>query len=166
MNILGISGQESDAAAALVQDGRVVAAIEEEKLARIRHVGMNYSGGLPEKAIQFCLERAGLNFSEIDCVAYYLEPHRLFHREVAFNSSRATLASDSASIEEFPPYFVDSLNDLKMRLRTRLMAEAQLGDRGRFVFVNHHLAHASSAFYSSGFESAAVVSADSKGDMT
>ena len=46
MNILGISGQEKDAAAALVQDGRVVAAIEEEKLARIRHVGMNYAGGL------------------------------------------------------------------------------------------------------------------------
>ena len=60
MNILGISGQERDAAAALVRDGRVVAAIEEEKLARIRHIGMNYAGGLPFRAIEFCLERAGI----------------------------------------------------------------------------------------------------------
>src|SRR5205085_386599 len=58
MNILGLSGQEREAAAALVQNGRVIAAIEEEKLARIRDVGMNYAGGLPHRAIQFCLERA------------------------------------------------------------------------------------------------------------
>ena len=62
MNILGLSGQERDAAAALVQKGRVVAAIEEEKLARIRHISMNYAGGLPQRAIQFCLERAGITY--------------------------------------------------------------------------------------------------------
>jgi carbamoyltransferase len=166
MNILGISGQERDAAAALVQDGRVTAAIEEEKLNRIRHVGMNYAGGLPYRAIEFCLERGGVKFSDIDCVAYYLEPHKLFHREVAFNSTRATLQSEAASIEDFPPYFVDSLNNLKMRLRTKRLAESLLGERGRFVFVNHHLAHGASAFYSSRFESAAVISAGNKGDMT
>jgi carbamoyltransferase len=166
MNILGISGQDRDAAAALVQDGRLVAAIEEEKLARIRHVGMNYAGGLPQRAIDFCLERAGLAFTNLDCVAYYLEPHKLFHREVAFNSSRATRQLDYSSIEEFPPYFVDSLNDLKQRLRTRRLAESLLGGRGQFVTVNHHLAHAASAFYTSGFEEAAVISADNKGDMT
>jgi carbamoyltransferase len=166
MNILGISGQDREAAAALVQDGRLVAAIEEEKLARIRHVGMNYAGGLPQRAIEFCLERAGLEFTDLDCVAYYLEPHKLFHREVAFNSSRATRQLDTSSIEEFPPYFVDSLNDLKQRLRTRRLADSMLGGRGRFVTVNHHLAHAASAFYTSGFEEAAVISADNKGDMT
>ena len=53
MNILGISGQERDAAAALLKDGRIVAAIEEEKLSRIRHIGMNYAGGLPFRAIEF-----------------------------------------------------------------------------------------------------------------
>src|SRR5512134_3491683 len=89
MNILGISGQERDAAAALVQDGRVVAAVEEEKLARIRHIGMNYAGGLPTRAIEFCLERAGIAFDKLDCVAYYLEANRRFHREIAFNSRRA-----------------------------------------------------------------------------
>src|ERR687885_538021 len=108
MNILGISGQERDAAAALVQNGRVVAAIEEEKLARIRHVGMNYSGGLPHRAIQFCLDRAGITFEQLDVVAYYLEPYKLFHREIAFNSTRATHALNTEAIEDFPPYFVDS----------------------------------------------------------
>src|ERR1044072_4286323 len=100
MNILGISGQERDAAAALVQDGRVVAAIEEEKLSRIRHVGMNYAGGLPRRAIAFWLGRGAGAFKDIDCVAYYLEPHKLFHREIAFNSSRATQALDADAIED------------------------------------------------------------------
>ncbi len=164
MNILGISGQERDAAAALVQDGRVVAAIEEEKLARIRHIGMNYAGGLPFRAIEFCLERAGIGFDKIDCVAYYLEPHKRFHREIAFNSSRAIKAADN--IEEFPPYFVEGLNDLKQRLKTRRLAEARLSKRGQFIEVPHQLAHGASAFYSSGFERAAVISVDNKGDMT
>ena len=97
MNILGISGQERDAAAALVRDGQVVAAIEEEKLARIRHIGMNYAGGLPFRAIEFCLERGGISFDKIDYVAYYLEPNRRFHREIAFNSSRAINAAEQGS---------------------------------------------------------------------
>lgn len=165
MNILGISGQERDAAAALIQDGRVVAAIEEEKLARIRHIGMTYAGGLPFRAIEFCLDRAPLTFDQIDWVAYYLEPHKLFHREIAYNSSRATQAADAAVIEDFPPYFVDSLNSLKQRLRTRRLIESRL-TRGQFLTVPHHLAHGASAFYASGFERAAVISADNRGDMT
>ena len=166
MNILGISGQERDAAATLVQDGRVVAAIEEEKLARIRHVGMNYAGGLPYRAIEFCLERAGIGFDKIDYVAYYLEPNRRFHREIAFNSSRAIDAAAQGSIEEFPPYFVESLNDLKQRQRTRRIVESLLSTSGKFLEVPHHLAHGASAFFASGFERAAVISADNRGDMT
>ena len=166
MNILGISGQERDAAASLIQDGRVVAAIEEEKLARIRHIGMNYAGGLPFRAVEFCLERAGIAFDKIDYVAYYLEPHRRFHREIAFNSSRATNAAEQGSIEEFPPYFVESLNDLKQRQRTRRLVEARLSANAKFLEVPHHLAHGASAFFASGFERAAVISADNRGDMT
>ena len=166
MNILGISGQERDAAAALVQDGRVVAAIEEEKLARIRHVGMNYAGGLPFRAIEFCLERGGIGFDKIDYVAYYLEPHKRFHREIAFNSSRAINAAEQGSIEEFPPYFVESLNDLKQRLRTRRLVESLLSAGGQFVEVPHQLSHGASAFFASGFARAAVISVDNKGDMT
>jgi len=166
MNILGISGQERDAAAALVQDGRVVAAIEEEKLARIRHIGMNYAGGLPFRAIEFCLERAGISFDKIDYVAYYLEPQKRFHREIAFNSSRAINAAEQGAIEGFPPYFVESLNDLKQRQRTCRLVESQLSAGGKFLEVPHHLAHGASTFFASGFERAAVISVDNKGDMT
>ncbi|MFL6277233.1 MAG: carbamoyltransferase [Blastocatellia bacterium] len=166
MNILGLSGQERDAAAALVQKGRVVAAIEEEKLARIRHIGMNYAGGLPQRAIQFCLERAGITYEQLDYIAYYLEPYKKFHREIAFSSTRATQALDADTIEDFPPYFVDSLNELKQRLRTRRMIESRLSAKGQFIAVPHHLAHGASSFYASGFERAAVISADQRGDMT
>ena len=166
MNILGLSGQERDAAAALVQNGRVVAAIEEEKLARIRHIGMNYAGGLPERAIQFCLERAGISYEQLDYIAYYLEPYKQFHREIAFSSTRATHALDADTIEDFPPYFVDSLNELKQRLRTRRMIESRLSEKGKFIAVPHHLAHGASSFYASSFERAAVISADHRGDMT
>src|SRR5690242_14114253 len=89
MNILGISGQERDAAAALVCDGNVIAAIEEEKLSRVRHIGIDYAGGLPNQAIDFCLQRAGITFADLDYVAYYLEPQKLFHREMAFRSAQA-----------------------------------------------------------------------------
>src|SRR5262245_32204134 len=165
MNILGISGQERDATAALIQNGRVVAAIEEEKLARIRHIGMNYAGGLPFRAIQYCLDRCDLTFDRIDYVCYYLEPHKRFHREIAFNSSRAINAADQ-SIEEFPSYFVESLNDLKQRLRTKRLVESRLRAGAKFIEVPHHLAHGASAFYASGFERASVISIDNKGDMT
>jgi len=165
MNILGISGQERDAAAALIRDGRVVAAIEEEKLARIRHIGMNYAGGLPFRAIDFCLERGGIGLEKIDCVAYYLEPHKRFHREIAFNSRLAIDIADTGSIADFPPYFVESLNDLKQRLRTRRLIESSLQTDARFVEVSHHLAHGASAFYCSGFDRACALSVDNKGDM-
>ena len=166
MNILGISGQERDAAAALVRDGRVVAAIEEEKLARIRHIGINYAGGLPFRAIEFCLKSANLTFRDIDCVAYYMEPHKLFHREIAFHSSRAAHTPAPPPLEEFPSYFVESLNELKGRLKTRRLVESELSGRGRFVEVAHHLAHGGSAFYASGFPRAAVIVLDNRGDMT
>jgi carbamoyltransferase len=166
MNILGISGQERDAAAALVRDGKVVAAIEEEKLSRVRHIGIEYAGGLPNQAIDFCLERAGLTFAEIDYVAYYLEPQKLFHREMAFRSSQALNESLTTSTESVPDYFVETLNGLRERLKTRQLAEARLSDKGKFIEVNHQLAHAASAFYTSGFERAAIIVANNKGDMT
>jgi carbamoyltransferase len=166
MNILGITGQDRDAAAALICDGAVVAAIEEEKLSRIRHIGMDYAGGLPDRAIKFCLERGGIAFDEIDYVAYYLEPYKLFHREIAFYSSHAMDTPAPSPFESFPNYFVDSLNGLRQRLRTRAMGEARLGERGQFIDVNHQLAHAASAFYASGFERSAILSLNNRGDMT
>ena len=165
MIILGISGQEKDAAAALVRDGRVVAVIEEEKLARVRHVGMVYSGGLPYRAIEFCLGRAGIGIEEVDCIAYYMEPRKLFHREVAFHSSAAIDAPVEQSSDGLPGYFVESLNDLRERLKTNRLAEDLLAGRGNLIQVNFQLAQAASAFYPSGFDRAAIMILGNKGDM-
>jgi carbamoyltransferase len=166
MNILGISGQEADAAAALVRDGVVVAAIEEEKLARIRHIGMNYAGGLPTRAIDFCLAHAGISFSDLDCVAYYLEPYKLFRRSIAFRAGRTIARPGTATLRAFPYYAIESLNSLRQRLRTLQLLRGKLRRGARVAEVNHQLAHAASAFYASGFEKAAVVIAGNKGDMT
>src|SRR5258706_3390839 len=166
MNILGITGQDRDAAAGLICDGAVVAAIEEEKLSRIRHIGMDYAGGLPERSIKFCLERGNLTFDEIDYIAYYLEPYKLFHREIAFYSAHAMDTPSPSPVESFPNYFVDGLNALRQRLRTRAMGEALLGERGKFIDVNHQMAHAASAYYASGFERSAILALNNRGDMT
>jgi carbamoyltransferase len=166
MNILGISGQEKDAAAALVQDGKIIAAIEEEKLSRVRHIGMSYGGGLPLQAIEFCLQHAGISIEQIDFVAYYLEPQKLFHREMAFRAAHANDLQPSAATEAMPDYFVETLNALRERLKTRQLVEAQLAGRGEFIEVNHQIAHAASAFFASGFERAAIIVANNRGDMT
>jgi carbamoyltransferase len=165
MNILGISGQDRDAAAALVSDGRVIAAIEEEKLSRVRHVGLSYAGGLPMQAIQHCLDAAGIGFGRIDYVAYYTEPRKLFVRNLAFRTSRVLLNPGKRSLEAFPYYLVDSLNNLRQRLRTAVLARGKLGPGARFVNVNHQMAHAAAAFYASGFDRAAVITAGNVGDM-
>ncbi len=166
MNILGISGQERDAAVALVRDGEVIAAIEEEKLSRVRHVGMSYGGGLPNQAIVFCLERGGITIADVDCVAYYLEPQKLFHREMAFRAAHALDEPQTTSAEAVPDYFVETLNSLRERLKTRQLIEAQLSNKAAFVEVNHQLAHAASAFYVSGFERSAIIIANNRGDMS
>jgi len=165
MKILGISGQDRDAAAALVCDGQVIAAIEEEKLSRVRHVGISYAGGLPMRAIQHCLETAGVSFDRIDYIAYYTEPRKLFARNLTFRASRVLRAPSLSSLEAFPYYLVDSLNSFRQRLRTSVMARQRLSPQGRVVSLNHQMAHAASAFYASGFERAAIITAGNVGDM-
>jgi len=165
MKILGISGQDRDAAAALVCDGQVIAAIEEEKLSRVRHVGISYAGGLPMRAIQHCLETAGVDFDRIDYIAYYTEPRKLFARNLTFRASRVLRAPSLSSLEAFPYYLVDSLNNFRQRVRTSVMARQRLSPQGRVVSLNHQMAHAASAFYASGFERAAIITAGNVGDM-
>src|SRR5579862_6755476 len=126
MNILGISGQDRDAAAALVIDGQVIAAIEEEKLARIRHVGINYSGGLPRQAIHFCLERGGLKAGQIDHVAYYLEPGKLLGRSAGFRMSRLFHQPGAAALQALAYYELDSLDQYREHAKTRRLAQSLL----------------------------------------
>ena len=165
MYILGISGQERDAAAALICDGQVVAAVEEDNLTRVRHVGMTRNGGLPYHSIEFCLKRAGIRFDQLDFVAYYIDSQKLFRREVAFQAMHDVQRSETSSDALLPSHFIDSLHNLKESQRTRRLIESRLSPRARFIIVDHQVAHAASAFYPSGFEQAAVISTGNRGDM-
>ena len=166
MYILGISGQERNAAAALICDGQVVAAVEEDDLTRVRHVGMTRNGGLPYRSIEFCLKRARIRFDQLDFVAYYIDPQKLFRREVAFQATLDDREPEASTGTMLSSHFIDSLCRQKERLRTRGLIESRLSPRARFIAVDHQIAHGASAFYPSGFEQAAVISIGNRGDMT
>ena len=123
MLILGIGGLLHDGAAALLQDGELVAAMEEEKLLRESH-----PGGLPTRAIDGCLKIADANYKDLACVALTR------------------------------PLGTGSDPSFHLRLKT-------LFPNSRIVIVDHHTAHAASAFYPSPFEQATVLTLDRMGDM-
>ena len=166
MYILGLSGQNRTAAAALIHNGHIVAAVEEENLARIRHVGMTDAGGLPHQAVEFCLSHAGIEFEHLDIVAYYMDPQKLFQRELMFFSSCGMEKPEAPPEGVFPAYWIESLNNLKERLRTCKLIESRLSAKARLIIVSHQAAHAASAFYPSGFERAAVMAVGNRGEMS
>jgi carbamoyltransferase len=154
VNILGINSVYHDSAAALLVDGALVAAVEEERFNRIKHAklaNVDNPHQFPERAIRFCLDYAGLTAGDIDHVAYSFDP-RL--RRTRF---RAEWWADPRFEEAF-----------LLRLgQVRGVAEGLLGRplRQRFHFVPHHLAHAASAYFPSGFDGAAILTIDGLGEV-
>src|SRR5262245_39004607 len=158
MYILGISGHERDAALALVIYGEIIAAIEEEKLSRVKHVGISQCG-LPYEAIGHCLQAAGIGIEDIDCVTYYVKPRRLLRRQLAFSeksmSDDFTGSQDRAAASE---------TEFHERMKTLRLVKRLLSQRSKAVAVDHQLAHAASSFYLSGFDRAAILILGGKGD--
>jgi carbamoyltransferase len=137
MYILGISAMSHDSAAALLDDSGIVAAIEEGKLARTRTIG-----GIPRAAIQFCLERAGIAWSDVAHIAVASQPSGPSPRQAGKASTkRGRESHDLAAL--------------------RYMAG---GRSDRVKTLDHHLCHAASAFYPSAFERAVIVSLGRQGD--
>jgi carbamoyltransferase len=145
MYILSISGHHHDATATLLKDGKVIAAIEEEKLVRVKHVGIDQCGGLPYEAIGYCLEAAAIRVEDLDYVTYYLKPRRLLRRQHSFNKLLA-------NAPEFASYHIASDNEYRNRLRTQHLIKRLLAQSSKVIPVDHQLAHAASSFYLSGFE--------------
>jgi carbamoyltransferase len=153
MIILGVSFDYHDAAAALVRDGEVVCAIQEERLTRIKHDPV-----MPVRAIEACLKSSGVTAGELDAVVHYEDPMVKFDRICR------------AAVLQFPP----SISTLNRALRSWTDAgkfepcqrlSALLGiDRSRVVFSEHHLSHAASAFYCSPFDEATIVTLDGVGE--
>lgn len=152
MKVLGISAYFHDSAAALVVDGEVVAAAQEERFSRLKN-----DARLPKDAIRFCLRRAGLRLDELDHVVFYEKPLRKFERVLITH------------LREFPksaPQFSRALGKwLTKRLWLKGEMCAELGcTPEQLLFVDHHLSHAASAFLCSPHEHAAILTVDGVGE--
>ncbi len=151
--ILGISAFYHDSAAALVVDGRVVAAAQEERFTRIKH-----DHNFPQRAIDYCLGEAGLSPADLDWVGFYDKPLLKFERllETYLTYAPAGFASFLMAI---PLWLREKL------FLPRVMREGLGGQyRKRFVFAEHHESHAASAFFPSPFDEAAILTLDGVGE--
>jgi carbamoyltransferase len=158
MKILGISAFYHDSAAALVADGEIVAAAQEERFTRKKH-----DAGFPANAIRWCLAQGKVQGGDIDYVAFYDKPflkfERLLETYVAFAPRGFT------SFRKAMPVWIGEKLFQKDLLRRELREiDSDLGDHKKLLFAEHHFSHAASAFYPSPFEEAAVLTLDGVGE--
>lgn len=151
MNILGISAFYHDSAACLVQDGIIVAAAQEERFTRRKH-----DPSFPQQAIAFCMSKAGILASELDCVAFYDKPLLKFERILKTYMAYAPMGWPSF-VKAMPLW-------LGSKLFIKQQIERNLGFSGDVFFPEHHESHAMSAFYPSPFSEAAVLTIDGVGE--
>jgi carbamoyltransferase len=152
MLILGISGLRHHSTASLVRDGEVLAACEEGKL-----TGRADPSGLPRKAMQYCLEKAGAAPSEVQAVAMDTHPWRLWGSEMGFRAAKF-LQSPLASTY----YGIESFNHIREQLNNvRLLRE--MYPQAEIAYCDHHRSHAAAAYFASGFERSLVLTLDSGG---
>ncbi len=151
MTILGISCYYHDSAVALLRDGRIVTAIAEERLSRKKH-----DNGFPSRAISHCLNWASINIQEVDAVAFYEKPLVKFERILAQH------------IHTFPRgarMFRENIGSwFSRKLKIKETLKKEFGFTGETLFIPHHLSHAASAYYLSGFKNAAIVTMDGVGE--
>jgi len=152
MVILGINAYHANASAAIVADGRLLAAVEEERLNRVK-----YAAGLPVRAIQFCLDRAGVKLEEVDHIAIPRDPWARLGTKLRFAARMPRFALDRFRVMR---RFAGVRQDL-----ASAFGLAPESIRARIHRVEHHTAHLASAFFVSPFERAAVLSADGLGDF-
>jgi carbamoyltransferase len=153
MIILGLNAFHGDSSAALVRDGMLVAAAEEERFRRVKHWA-----GFPSQSIAYCLREAGVELADVDHIAVNQDSRANLPRKIGY---LITNAPDMRLV-------LDRLRNRRKREGiSELLAKAFPGQRfrGKFHNVEHHLAHLSSAFHVSPFESAVVVSVDGFGDF-
>jgi carbamoyltransferase len=157
MRILGISAFYHDSAAALVEDGRVVAAAQEERFTRKKH-----DASFPSNAIGYCLEAAGGRLSDIDHIAFYDKPFLKFER--LLETYIALAPRGFRSFQMAIPLWLKEKLFQKNLLRKQLKEFDEDFDAGKLLFTEHHLSHAASAFFPSPFERAAVLTMDGVGE--
>ena len=157
MRILGISAFYHDSAAALVEDGRIVAAAQEERFTRKKH-----DASFPHHAIASCLGAAGAKLSDIDHVAFYDKPFLKFER--LLETYIALAPRGFRSFQMALPLWLKEKLFQKSLLRKKLAEFDEDFASDRLLFTEHHLSHAASAFFPSPFEKAAVLTMDGVGE--
>lgn len=158
MRILGVSAFYHDSAAALIEDGAVVAAAQEERFTRKKH-----DAAFPEQAITYCLEEAGISLSDIDYVTFYDKPFLKFERLLETYLSFAPHGFQSFKMA-IPIWLKEKLFQ-KDLLRKKFKAfDADFDWQNKLLFSEHHQSHAASAFFPSPFEDAIVLTMDGVGE--
>lgn len=158
MIVLGISALYHDSAAALLRDGEIVAAAQEERFTRKKH-----DPGFPKQAINYCLREAGVIASEVDVVAFYDKPFLKFER--LLETYVAFAPSGFRSFRMSIPIWLREKLFLKDLLVKELNAFApEIAWEKKLKFSEHHLSHAASAFFPSPYEEAAVLTMDGVGE--
>lgn len=160
MRILGISAFYHDAAAALIVDGEIIAAAQEERFTRIRH-----DSAYPKNAIDYCLTFSGLSARDLDYVSFYDKPLSKFDRLIKTYLAFAPKGFESFCVS-MPLWLKEKLFQ-KNRLLNELKCLDETVDWSkRLIFSEHHLSHAASAFFPSPFEHSAVLTIDGVGEWT
>jgi carbamoyltransferase len=157
MRVLGISAFYHDSAAALVEDGRIVAAAQEERFTRKKH-----DPSFPRNAIAYCIEEAKIQFDDLDHVVFYDKPFLKFERLMETYIALAPRGFQSFKMA-IPLWLREKLFQ-KSLLRRELRTFSDGFDGRKLLFCEHHLSHAASAFYPSPFENAAVLTMDGVGE--
>jgi carbamoyltransferase len=158
MHILGISAFYHDSAAALIEDGRIIAAAQEERFTR-----QKFDSRYPANAIAYCLAEAGVSLNDIDHVAFYDKPFLKFERLV--ESYLALAPRGFGSFRTAMPVWLKDKLFQKRKLGENLRAAAPEFDwSNRLLFSEHHLSHAASAFFPSPFEHAVILTMDGVGE--
>ena len=151
--ILGLSAYYHDSAAALVIDGRIAAAAQEERFTRVKH-----DHRFPARAVAYCLGEAGLTPADIDHVVFYEKPHLKFER--LLETYLGVAPAGFGSFLKAMPLWIHE----KLRLPGEIGRGLGRGYSKRYVFPEHHESHAASAFFPSPFEEAAILTIDGVGE--
>ena len=153
MYILGISAFYHDAAAALIKDGEIIAAAQEERFSRVKH-----DLDFPRQSIEYCLEEAGITMAEVEYVGFYDKPFLKLERILETYLSYSPRGIRSF-LQAMPVW-------LKQKIHIRETLTKELGFEGKIIFPEHHESHAAAAFLPSPFQESAILTVDGVGEWT
>ena len=160
MRVLGISGFYHDSAAALVEDGKVTAAAQEERFTRKKH-----DSGFPEHAVAFCLSRSGCTLKDVDRVVFYDKPFLKFERLLETYVAYAPKGFQSFS-KAMPVWLREKLFQKDMLRKELKNTFGEFDWINNLLFAEHHMSHAASAYFPSPFDEAAILTMDGVGEWT